>query len=201
MLKSEVLPIILVDLDTVEPAYTLRPLKRELDKLGIRVITREEYTGLGETGNIITGEQKNCLMNKGNIVIDVGYGVGGLDALNVITDIEKENNLEIYIVVNASKHETSTVENIVEYVKWSMGSGKESWKNFKGVISNTHFGDQTTKEDVIRGYKITKKAAEKLDLPVRALAVEESIYPEMEEFIQQGLTVWSLKRFMPKALW
>ncbi len=201
MLKNELLPVTLVDLDTVEPAYTLRPLKKELDKLGINVVTREEYTGLGETGNIITGEQQNCLLNPGNIIIDVGYGAGGLDALNVITDIDKEKNLEIYIVINTSKHETSTVKDIVEYVKWSMGSGKESWKNFKGIISNTHFGDQTTKDDVLNGYKITKEAAQELNLPIRALAAAENIYPELEDIIQQGTPVWSLKRFMPKALW
>ena len=201
MLKNEPLPVTLVDLDTVEPAYTLRPLKKELESLGVKVVTREEYTGLGETGNIITGEQKNCLLNKGNIVIDVGYGVGGLDILDVITDIEEEKDLEIYIVINTSKYETSTVENIVEYVRWSLGSGGQSWKKFSGIISNTHFGDETTKEDVIRGYEITKKAAEELDLPIRALTVKDSLYPVFEDLIQQGITVWPLKRFMPKALW
>jgi len=202
MLKNDPLPVTLVDLDTVEPAYTLRPLKKELESLGVKVVTREDYTGLGETGNIITGEQKNCLLNEGNIVIDVGYGVGGLDILNVITDIDKEKNLEIYIVINTSKPETSTVENIVEYVKWSMGTaGDEKWKKFKGIISNTHFGDQTITEDVIKGYEITKIAAEKLNLPIRAIAVSEKLYSELEEYVQKGVSVWSLKRFMPRALW
>ncbi len=201
MLKSEPLPVTLVDLDTVEPAYTLRPIKKELEKLGITVITREEYTGLGETGNIITAEQKNCLLKEGNIVIDVGYGVGGLDILNVITGIETVENLEIYIVINTSKPETSTVENIVEYVNWSVGSGGQSWKKFKGIISNSHFADQTTKEDVIKGYEITKAAANELNLPVRAVTVLERLYPEFEELIKQGVAVWPLKRYMPKALW
>lgn len=193
--------VTLVDLDTVEPAYTLRPLKKELETFGIKVVTQEDYTGLGEAGNVITGEQKNCLLNKGDIVIDVGYGASGLDILNVVTDIEKEENLEIYIVINTSKYETSTVDNIVEYVKWSLGSGGQSWKKYSGIISNPHFGDETTKEDVIKGYELVKKAAEKLDLPIRAIAVAENLYLEMEDFVKQGIPVWSLKRFMPKALW
>ena len=69
--------VTLVDLDTVEPAYTLRPIKRELESYGIRVITQESYEGLGEAGNVITGEQQNCLSVEGDIVIDVGYGAGG----------------------------------------------------------------------------------------------------------------------------
>ena len=61
MFANEKKPVILVDLDTVEPAYTLRPIQKEIEKLGIKVITQESYFGLGETGNTITGEQMNCL--------------------------------------------------------------------------------------------------------------------------------------------
>lgn len=201
MLKNDSEPVTLVDLDTVEPAYTLRPLKKELETFGIRVITREDYTGLGEAGSVITSEQKNCLLNQGNIVIDVGYGVGGLDILEVLNNIEKEENLKIYMVINTSKPETHTVEEIVEYVRWSEGLIHRKWKKFSGIISNSHFGDQTTKEDVIHGYEITKKAAEQLNLPVRAVTAAENIYPELKDSIFNGTPVWSLKRFMPKALW
>jgi len=201
MLRDEELPVTLVDLDTVEPAYTLRPIKKDLETHGIRVITQEDYTGLGEAGNVITGDQKNCLLVPGNIVIDVGYGVGGLDILDVINYIEDEKHLEIFIVINTSKPENSTVEGIVEYVRWSLGSGGQSWKKFTGIISNTHFGDETTKEDVIRGYEIIKKASVELNIPVRAIGVSEAVYPELGDFISEAPPVWTLKRFMPRALW
>jgi len=202
MLKSEDSPVTLVDLDTVEPAYTLRPLKKELDAKGINVITQESYFGLGETGNVITPQQQNCLkLNNDNIIIDVGYGAGGLDILNLITGIEEEENLNIYIVINASKPETSTVELIVEYVKWSMGTGEQKWKSFSGIISNTHFSDETEPEDVLKGFELTNKAAEILNLPIRAITVSEKLYPQLESLIYNGIPVWTLKRFMPKALW
>ena len=95
MINKDNPPVTLVDLDTVEPAYTLRPIKNEIEKLGIKVITQESYFGLGETGNTITSQQMNCLSFSGNIVIDVGYGVGGLDILEVINGIDKEENLNI----------------------------------------------------------------------------------------------------------
>ncbi len=193
--------VTLVDLDTVEPAYTLRPIKNDLEKLGIKLITLIDAFGLGEAGNVITGEQKTCLSNPGTIVIDVGYGVGGLDILEVINGIDEEKNLKIYIIINASKHETSTVDNIVEYVKWSEGSGARKWKKFSGIISNTHFGDETELQDVIKGYEITKQAAEKLDLPIIAISASQKVYEQFEADSYDNLPIWPLNRYMPKALW
>lgn len=203
MLNDESSPLVLVDLDTVEPAYTLRPLKKILETYGIKVVTQEDYFGLGETGNVITPAQKNCLAlyPNSNIVIDVGYGAGGLDILNLLTGIENELDLNIFIVINASKPETSNVESIIDYIKWSEGVNQQEWKKFSGIISNTHFGDETAPEDVIRGYEITVEAAKILNIPIRAVCVSEVVYPQMEILVHKGVPVWSLKRFMPNALW
>lgn len=202
MLAAEGRKITLVDLDTVEPAYTLRPIKKELEaNYNIDVITQEDYTGLGEAGNVITGFQKNCLRLQNDTVIDVGYGVGGLDALEVLTNIDKQEKLNIYIVINTSKHETSTVENIIEYVKWTEGTDeKPNWKKFSGIIANPHFADATEVEDIRKGYEIIKEASEKLNLPIRALCVSEKLAENFDESYN-GTPVWILKRFMPKAFW
>jgi len=201
MLHKEGLPVTLVDLDTVEPAYTLRPLKNEIEAMGVPVVTQESYFGLGETGNTITATQMNCLSLKGNIVIDVGYGAGGLDILEVISGIDREENLNIYIVINTSKFETSNVDNIIEYVEFSKGTSNYSWKKFSGIVSNTHFSDETTKEDIINGYNITKVAAEKLGIPIVAIGVAENIYPEFGSDTYDGVPLWPLRRLMPKAMW
>ena len=56
----------LVDLDTVEPAYTLRPIKKSLQAMGLTVIAhdRENSFGLGEAGTVITPEQQMCLTSE-----------------------------------------------------------------------------------------------------------------------------------------
>lgn len=190
--------ITLVDLDTVEPAYTLRPIAKDLEKLGINVITQPDCFGLGEAASYITAAQVNCLANDGNIIIDVGYGAGGLDILDIINNIGDETDLRIYLVVNTSKFETSTVDNIIEYVTFAEGLEKRQWKKFSGMISNTHFGDETTKEDVINGYNKLKLASAKINIPIRAIGVDESLNfaPTYD-----GIEVWKYNRLMPKALW
>ena len=192
--------VTLVDLDTVEPAYTLRPIAGDLEKMAIRVITQPDNFGLGEAASYVTAAQTNCLAQEGDMIIDVGYGAGGLDILDILNNIDKEINLKIYLVVNTSKFETSTVENIIEYVTFAEGLEKREWKKFSGMISNTHFGDETTSEDIIRGYKKLKEASAKLNIPIRAIGVDEKLAKDFKE-TYDGVDVWVYKRMMPKAFW
>ena len=192
--------ITLVDLDSVEPAYTLRPIAKELEAMGINVITQPDNFGLGEAASYVTSAQINCLNNEDDIIIDVGYGAGGLDILDIINNIGEEKNLKIYLVVNTAKFETSTVENIIEYVTFSEGLEKRPWKKFAGVISNTHFGDETTKEDIINGYNKLKKACEIINLPIVAIGVDEKLALDFDAKYD-NVDVWIYKRMMPKAFW
>lgn len=192
--------ITLVDLDSVEPAYTLRPIAKELTGLGINVITQPDNFGLGEAASYVTPAQINCLKNDGDIVIDVGYGAGGLDILDIITDIDKEDDLRIYLVVNTSKYETSTVENIIEYVSFSEGLEKRPWKKFTGFISNTHFGDETTKDDIINGYEKLKKASNQIDIPIRAIGVPSNLAQDFSASYDD-VEIWFYNRMMPRAFW
>ena len=186
--------ITLVDLDTVEPAYTLRPIAGELRAMGINVITQPDNFGLGEAASYVTPAQINCLSEDGDIIIDVGYGAGGLDILDILSNIEQEHNLQAYLVVNTAKFETSTVDNIIEYVDFACG---RKYK-FTGMISNTHFGDETTKEDVIRGYNTLKEVSLKIDLPIRAIGADEKLGFGAH---YDGVEVWQYKRMMPRAFW
>lgn len=192
--------ITLVDLDTVEPAYTLRPLESRLTQKGVDVITQPEYFGLGEAGSYVTPQQINCLTKEGNVIIDVGYGASGLDILDVLTGIEKETCLLVYLVINTAKFETCSVENVLEYIKFSQGSADKPWKSFAGFISNTHLGDETTKEDIIKGYEIVKQVSLQTLIPIRAIGVSKKLETEFSK-TYDGADVWFYDRMMPKALW
>lgn len=193
--------ITLVDLDTVEPAYCLRPIIGELKEQGINVIAQTDYFGLGEAGSYVTAEQINCLSKNGDIIIDVGYGASGLDILDILNGIEKENDLRIYLVVNTSKFETRDKSSILEYIEFSSGLNKQPWKKFSGFISNTHFADETTKEDIIKGYEKLKEVSLEVGIPIVAIGADEKFASDFPEFQYDGTPVWFYHRHMPKALW
>lgn len=194
-------PITLVDLDTVEPAYCMRPIEKTLREYGIDLILQSNYFGLGEAGSYVTNEQINCLKktNK-DIIIDVGYGVTGLDTLDILNDIDKEENIKIYLVVNTSKFETRDVESILEYIEFNSGENKKPWKKITGLVSNTHLGDETTKEDVIRGYEILKEVSNKVNIPIVAISIDKKLEKEFETQ-HDNTPIRILDRHMPNALW
>ncbi len=193
--------ITLVDLDTVEPAYCLRPIIGELKEQGINVIAQTDYFGLGEAGSYVTAEQINCLSKNGDIIIDVGYGASGLDILDILNGIENETDLRIYLVVNTSKFETRDKESILEYIEFSSGLNKKPWKKFSGFISNTHFADETTKEDIIKGYEKLKEVSKETNIPIIAIGADEKFIPEFPDYTYDSTPVWFYRRHMPKALW
>lgn len=192
--------ITLVDMDTAEPTCTLRPLAGELEKNGIDVIAQLDYFGVGESGGCITPSQQNCLRAKGNVIIDVGCDAAGIDILDILTNIEFEKKLQIYLVINTSKRETNSVEDILKYFALCQNSTKHPWKKFCGIISNTNFGDETTKEDVLKGYDLAKKAAKLIGIPIRAIGVDEKMIADFD-FTYDGVDVWIYKRFMPRSMW
>ena len=194
--------ITLVDLDTVEPAYCMRPIEKEIRNFGINLILQSDYFGLGEAGSYVTNEQINCLKTtKEDIIIDVGYGVTGLDTLDILTDIDKEENIQIYLVVNTSKFETKDKTSILEYMEFNSGENKKPWKKITGLISNTHLGDETTYQDIIRGYNILKEVSIETNIPIIAISADEKFKKDFPNLTYQDIPVRLLNRLMPRAIW
>jgi len=78
--------VTLVDLDLVEPVYTLRPVQDELRLMGIEVIAwrTEDITGLGKAGTILNPAARWALRREGDVILDLGYGTEGIRTLNLV---------------------------------------------------------------------------------------------------------------------
>jgi hypothetical protein len=194
-LRRQGLPVTLVDLDTVEPCYTLRPIKKELEEHGIDVVAWEtrDTTGLGEAGNIMKGSMRWVLRRKGNIILDVGYGVHGAKIFNLIEGADENPYLKVIAVINMSRPFTSSVDNIIEYVS-TLG-------RVDTLLNNTHMADETTIQVVQDGAKGVTAAAAGLGLSVVATAAVAEIAGRIGDKDCMGNPVWPLDRIMPKTFW
>ncbi|MDF9407111.1 hypothetical protein L7E55_01850 [Pelotomaculum isophthalicicum JI] len=187
--------VTLVDLDIVEPVYTLRPIQEELKALGINVIAwkTKETVGLGEAGTTLKPGARWALRHEGDIILDIGYGVEGTRTLNLLEGAMTDPDLQVIAVINISRPMTAGVEDIVEHVR-EMG-------RVDGLLNNTHLADETTPEVVQKGARVVAEAASYLGLPVVATAAVTSIAEEIGDVDCMGNPVRVLTRYMQKAFW
>ncbi len=187
--------VTLVDLDFVEPFYTLRGLKPFLEEQGLTVIAwgREDSFGLGETGSLVNPPARWALWRSGDIIIDVGYGVHGAASLNLVEGAPESEELKVWAVINIGRPMTSNVRDIVDYVR---GLGRVD-----GLINNSHLGDLTTVEFVMEGLMIVEKAAAILNLPVIYTAVEKRLESKLPAAGLGTAPVKIITRYMPESRW
>jgi len=194
-LQRQGLAVTLADLDTVEPCYTLRPLKRELEAQGVQVLGWEtaQVPGWGEVGSILHPAVRWALHREGSVIIDVGYGVAGAGTLHLLEGVDREPDLRVLAVINATRPLTSTRTAIIAHIR-SLG-------RVDGLINNTHLGDETTVALVQEGAGLVTAAARELGLPVVATAVVEELARLLGERDREGNPVRVLHCYMPGAFW
>lgn len=193
-LKSQGRKVTLVDLDIVEPFYTLRSLKKTLETMGIKVISfeREEAFGLGETGAMLKPQARWALMNEGDIIMDIGYGVQGAKTINLVEGANESQDLMILAVINGTRPMTNSQARIKEYLS-ELG-------RVDAIILNTHLGDETTIDIIKKGNEIISEAANEMGISIAYMAINE----DMRHLIpaeDYAVPVKYIKRYMPGAMW
>jgi hypothetical protein len=187
--------VILVDLDLVNPFYTLRPLKERLTAAGLEVIAWEtrDTIGLGEAGSLLKPEIRWVLRRTGDIIFDVGYGVEGAKVLNLVEGLTQAPELKVIAVINTAKPLLTHAQDIIEYVK-ELG-------RVDALLNNSHLGAETTIEFVNQGALETYKAAQALGLPYLGSYAMEELATQMKDKDAAGFPIFPLKRYMPEAFW
>lgn len=187
--------VTLVDLDLVEPFYTLRPIKKDLEERGLEVVAWEtkDTMGLGEAGTLIKPEMRWVLKREGHIILDVGYGVEGAKKLKLLEGAETDGELRVYVVVNIARPITGEVTDIVEYVQ-TLGP-------VDGLINNSHLGDDTDIDIITEGAKKITEAAGQLGLPVLCTTADRKFQAQLGPTDAMGNPVFFLERFMNRAFW
>lgn len=187
--------VTLVDLDLVEPTYTLRPLRPKLTDMGLQVVawSTEETIGLGEAGMTLHPAAKSVVGRPGTVILDVGYGPYGSSVLNLIDGAWEHPHLEQHLVINTARPLTSSIDLIMEEAA--------RFRGLSDLINNTHLGHETTVTDIERGAEIVSAAAEKLGIPMLATCALADLAVEIGPLDGVGCPIWPLHRYMQDAFW
>ena len=134
-----------------------------------------------------------ALRNEGDVILDIGYGAKGSAVLNLLEGIEDEKDLKVILVVKTLRPMTESVEKIIEYL--------DETGPAHGFIANTHLGEQTTVPLMLNGLDMVMEAAQKADLPVYAMAVDERFKEDFPEDTVKGVPLRFLRRYLPLGFW
>jgi len=172
-LKREGEDVTIADMDIVNPYFRAREFQEQLRNEGIEVISsnfeREPHVDTPAMAPSI----KMCFQpsNRQNL-IDVGGDPSGANVLALYAHNLKNRDYDMWIVVNANRPRTSTVEGIQLYLKQIEQMSK---LKINGIINATHMLRETRVEDVLKGDGLVREISKANDIPVKYTVFQKEL--------------------------
>ncbi len=185
--------VIVSDLDVVNMYFRSRERTEDFEKLGIKIVgSINNMRGVDVPA--VSPEVKIPLEDKSyDGIIDVGGDPIGAKTLGGFVDFfqNKEDEYDMFIVLNANRPETQTVEKAYEYLRQIEAVSRA---RVTGIVNNTHLLKATTVEDVLRGQELAEKLAVKAKIPVKYIAALENVAKDIPEGLEGD--VFPMKLYM-----
>lgn len=188
-LNSKKKKVVLYDLDIINLYFRNNLIKKKLEKKNIEYISGT-IDGLNMDLPSIPALKK--LEKDDEFFIDLGGNEVGVRVLKGYKDqLFPKGDCNFYIVVNTNRPETRDELGIKYYIKIIEENLEEK---ITGLISNTHLLEQTTSKDIIKGYEITKKVSEELNIPIVLVTYpEEYVKRESISQLEKDCTLYPLR--------
>lgn len=156
--------VAIVDIDIVNPYFCVRDLRPMLEEYGIRVIASNPDYSNAELA-VVPPEVAAVFNDKSyEVVIDIGGDGLGAKALGQYNRFFKEEDYEMYFVINNNRPFTLDSKGVLEYIKeieWC------SRLKVTELISNTNLSYETTAYDILNGDKIVHNLSEEINIPYK----------------------------------
>ena len=187
-LKEKGEKVSIADLDIVNPYFRTQDSKEMLREAGIKLIS-SEFAGSNVDLPALPPDVYSMFDNKDICgVLDVGGDDRGALALGRYVDgIKKENDYDIFFVINKYRPLTKTPELTIEVLREVEDA---SGIKITGLINNSNLGEITTAEDVEKSSSYAEEVSRLSGLPV--------VYTTVHESISESV---SLKNVMPIKLY
>ncbi|MBQ2971286.1 MAG: hypothetical protein IJE16_01905 [Ruminococcus sp.] len=184
-LKKQRDRVAIADLDIVNPYFRSKDSSTEFEDNGIRLICSEfansnvDIPALPQDMYAITDDKEL------SVIIDVGGDDRGALALGRLApEIVKENDYEMLMVINCYRPLTRDAQSTIEVMREIECAGHIK---FTGIINNSNLGEITTADDVLSSVEYAKEVSELSGLPIVYTSVEENIYNDLRDKIDDLL--------------
>ncbi|MBQ7294999.1 MAG: hypothetical protein IJW86_02270 [Clostridia bacterium] len=177
-LKDMSLPVVIADLDIVNPYFRTKDSDKELKEKGIELLC-SEFAGTNLDIPALPQTMYRAVQDKSTYaVMDIGGDDVGSVALGRFAPfIKEENNYEMIFVANFFRPLTRSAEDALEIMREIEAA---SHLKFTAIANNSNLGEETTAEDVLS----TKDEIEKLSvlssLPVIMTTAKNEVCEALE---------------------
>lgn len=176
-LKKQNLPVVIADLDIVNPYFRTKDSEKELKELGIDLICSEfantnlDIPSLPQSMYRVIHDKSICA------VMDIGGDDAGAVALGRFApSLMSENDYNMFFVVNFYRPLTKNAEDAFIVLKEIEAA---SGMKFTGIINNSNLGSLTKAEDVLSTEAEVKKLCDMSGLPLVFTSAEERVCEEI----------------------
>lgn len=177
MLRKQNLPVVVADLDIVNPYFRTKDSVDELRSAGIDFIS-SEYAGSNVDFPALPGELYSLVDNTDRYaVLDIGGDDRGALALGRYRDkIIEEDNYEMFFVINRFRPLTKTPQLLIGVMD---EIEKACDMKFTSIVNNSNLGPITTVDDVLSGIEFTDEVRKLTGIPVAYTTMTDKVYREL----------------------
>ena len=171
------LDVSLVDLDLVNPYFRTREAGEALTRQGINVVLPDEeymHADLPILSPKVAGIIKNT---SGLTILDAGGDDVGATVLAALADSLKGASVQTLQVVNPHRPFTETIEGCLKIKKEIEFSSK---LKVNGWVSNANFIDDTTVDDIYKGYDLVQALARQSGIPVKFITAASELMADLD---------------------
>jgi hypothetical protein len=162
-------PIRIIDLDIINPYFRSREAAEPLARAGVEVVMPASDKFWADLPIILPEVRGHIKRTDGKLILDVGGDDLGARVLSHMKEDFPVDNTTLLMVVNANRPFTSDIHGARKVLaELEDASGLK----FGGLVSNTHLMDETTPDEIRRGYEFTVGMSGETGLPVVMVAAE-----------------------------
>lgn len=178
-LANKGLPVIIADLDIVNPYFRTKDSEKQLNEKGIELIC-SKFSNTNVDIPAIPAEMYRTVQDKSKYsIIDVGGDDQGAVALGrYVPYILEENNYDMIFVANFYRPLTQTAEAALEVMR---EIEKACGLKFTKIVNNSNLGNDTTAQDIKNSMGYIKKLSEISGLPILFTSVVDSLFEELNK--------------------
>ncbi len=192
-LANKALPVIVADLDIVNPYFRTKDSEEDFKKHDIELVC-SKFTNSNLDIPALPQEMYKVVQDKSKYaIIDIGGDDQGAVALGRYAPyILEENDYDMLFVANCFRPLTQTPEAAFEVMREIETACKIK---FTGIVNNSNLGNETTADDVLSSTEFAKKLSDISGLPVVMTTVDQKLFNQLSAKVENLFSLTLQKKY------